>query len=339
MTVLHHEISSTPGNAAALVSVIVPAFNEASVIPDAISSALAQTVRCLEVIVVDDGSTDGTVDVVRRFAEADTRVRLVEMPRNAGPAAARNAGVAAARGDWIALLDADDVYEPTRIDTLLALAKANDADIVSDNLLVHSADVPPYPLIPADDLPAQQQLTAAAFVQGNLDRVANRHASYGFMQPMIRHDFLLRHGLRYDDRNRFGEDYMFYLACFRAGARWWVTPETLYAYRTRANSLTSRQSLDDLVRVAESDHAFLTDPVAADDAVLRRALRRHRAKVDRIRGYELFSSAVKDERWGDAWRMLTGSMRMAGLITQEALRRAPRVARKVALGGYRAAGT
>jgi glycosyltransferase involved in cell wall biosynthesis len=92
------------------VSVVIPAFDAARFIASAIRSALAQTRPVLEVIVVDDGSRDDTA-AVARAAGANVIVQA-----NAGPGAARNAGVRAARGEWIAFLDADDVWHPRKLE-------------------------------------------------------------------------------------------------------------------------------------------------------------------------------------------------------------------------------
>jgi glycosyltransferase involved in cell wall biosynthesis len=96
---------------APLFSVVIPTFNRRDLVPRAIESVLSQTSDDFEIIVVDDGSTDDTGDVVRGIA--DPRIRLVSLTRNQGPAAARNAGIAVARGELISLLDSDDEYLPT----------------------------------------------------------------------------------------------------------------------------------------------------------------------------------------------------------------------------------
>jgi len=90
-------------------SVVIPAFNAARTIAASVGSALAQSMRDVEVIVVDDGSTDGTADAVDRIA--DSRVRLVSQA-NRGLPAARNAGIGASRGTYIAFLDSDDLLLP-----------------------------------------------------------------------------------------------------------------------------------------------------------------------------------------------------------------------------------
>lgn len=96
---------------APLVSVIIPTYNRASTLKRTVDSALAQTYRPLEVIVVDDGSTDGTEAVIRSYGD---RIRGILQP-NGGPSAARNTGAKAASGEWLAFLDSDDVWKPEKI--------------------------------------------------------------------------------------------------------------------------------------------------------------------------------------------------------------------------------
>jgi glycosyltransferase involved in cell wall biosynthesis len=104
-----------------LVSVIVPAFNAASFIKSALESVLAQTYSQVEVIVVDDGSTDATPSIVRELGD---RVRYVHQP-NAGPAAARNTGIRNSTGELLAFLDADDVWRLDKLEKQVALISRN----------------------------------------------------------------------------------------------------------------------------------------------------------------------------------------------------------------------
>lgn len=94
-----------------LVSVVVRAWNRAHLIRDTLESIIAQTERDLEILVVDDGSTDGTEGIVEEAARIDARVRLLRQDHR-GPAAALNTGVRAARGSYVAFLDSDDLWAP-----------------------------------------------------------------------------------------------------------------------------------------------------------------------------------------------------------------------------------
>ncbi len=111
---------------AASVSVIIPAYNAAAYVGRAIESALAQTEKPLEVLVIDDGSGDHTGPVVRAYEPA---VRLISKP-NGGPATARNLGARLARGEWLALLDADDWWQPEKLAVQLALATEPDIGLI-----------------------------------------------------------------------------------------------------------------------------------------------------------------------------------------------------------------
>jgi len=97
-----------------LVSVIVPAYDAATFLAETLRSIQTQTYSHLEVIVVDDGSGDGTYDIAASFARSDSRFRVVRHQRNAGLSAARNTGVLHATGTWIAFQDADDVWLPEK---------------------------------------------------------------------------------------------------------------------------------------------------------------------------------------------------------------------------------
>jgi glycosyltransferase involved in cell wall biosynthesis len=109
------------------VSVVLPVYNGAATIAEAIDSALAQTYAACEVIVVNDGSTDATAGVLRDYAE---RATVIDRP-NGGIAAARNTGVAAARGEYLAFLDCDDIWMPTMVERAVAALDGDPAYVLA----------------------------------------------------------------------------------------------------------------------------------------------------------------------------------------------------------------
>lgn len=137
------------------VSVVIPCFNGSRYIAQTLRSVQAQTMSEFEAIVVDDCSTDDSVAIVEAFARSDARVRLLSMPRNAGaPAAPRNAGVAAARAPWIALLDADDLWHPRKLELQLEALHASGAALCSTRMVDFVGGAEP----PMGEVPAQVPL-------------------------------------------------------------------------------------------------------------------------------------------------------------------------------------
>ena len=112
-----------------LVSIITPVYNGEKYVGETIRSVLNQTYRNWEMIVVDDGSKDHSASIVREFAGQDNRIQLVQQP-NGGSASARNNGIRRANGQYIALLDADDLWEPNFLESQLALMKEKGAVVV-----------------------------------------------------------------------------------------------------------------------------------------------------------------------------------------------------------------
>lgn len=130
---------------ATTVSVIIPAYNAARTVKDTIRSAVEQTLRPMEIIVVDDGSTDGTGGAVE--AEFGTAVRLIRQD-NAGVAEARNRGIAEARGEYIQFVDSDDMLMPTKLARSVEACLAQDADVSYGPARYVAADgVTPVPMV------------------------------------------------------------------------------------------------------------------------------------------------------------------------------------------------
>jgi glycosyltransferase involved in cell wall biosynthesis len=155
-----------------LVSVIIPAYNDSRWVGQTVRSALDQTHRELDVIVVDDGSTDGTAEVARQAARGDPRVNVISS-LNAGPSAARNRGLAAARGEYVAYLDADDRWLPGKLDRQLAVFDAEPGTVCVGCSVTHvSANGRPLPRLIANLIhsgrdprePGQQELIRRAMV-------------------------------------------------------------------------------------------------------------------------------------------------------------------------------
>ncbi|MEW5763103.1 MAG: glycosyltransferase family A protein [Bacillota bacterium] len=215
-----------------VVSVITPAYNARPYIARAVRSVLAQTFPDWELIVVDDRSTDGTYAYLQESFGEHPRVRLYRNEANRGPSFSRNFAFGEARGKWAALLDADDWWHPERLGRLLAEADAKKADAVADNLAyVLGEESTPYTTLCAIEgvPPIPRWLDPVFFI---------RHGEFGVVKPLLRLEFIRAKGLAYDERVRYGEDFLFYFRLLQAGARFYFLPQTYYYYRKHSGALT-----------------------------------------------------------------------------------------------------
>lgn len=228
-----------------VVSVIIPAHNAAAYLAEAVQSALNQTLREVEVIIVDDASSDETVPCALGLASQDERVRLVSFSRNGGPSAARNQGIALARGSWTAVLDADDRYHPDRLRLLLDHAEDTGVDMIADDLAV----IGEGPLAQdARQLGGQVSQSEEISLQDYLERTSawGRARDPGFLKPMFRTSLLRGLPYGYDERLRVAEDDDLVVRLLLAGARYRLVPEQFYFYRQHAGSVSRQLSLAQL---------------------------------------------------------------------------------------------
>jgi succinoglycan biosynthesis protein ExoO len=233
------EESVVPGT----ISVIIPAFNVRHCVARAISSALKQTLTPVEVIVVDDGSADGTADFVAQLAKDEPRIQLRGQSQNMGPSAARNVGIAAARGEWIAILDADDWYLPGRLALLVGFAERQQLTMVADNIHFYDEHAGKVTKLAIDSVLIGERLDLdlCGFVsrcQGSRPAAID----FGLLKPIMRRSFLLASKLDYDEQCRHGEDFLFYFSALRAGATFAVLPTAQYVYTERIGTASGRPS-------------------------------------------------------------------------------------------------
>ncbi|MGB7972912.1 MAG: glycosyltransferase [Roseiarcus sp.] len=211
-------------------SVLMPAYNVSGIIERAIRSAAAQTCPPLEILVIDDCSTDNTIEVMRALEREIPSLRLLSTSANGGPAAARNVGLRAAKGDWIALLDADDAWKPGRLERLSQVVRETSADFVADNLVMWDAVAdtefkPSYYGLPEP----QKQITLVDMFSAD-DNFDFSKASFALMKPIFRRQFIVDHQLEYNEGMKIGEDFTFYVESLFNGAKLILVNEAYYIY-------------------------------------------------------------------------------------------------------------
>lgn len=300
------------------VSILIVARNTAPYIGAALASARAQSITDLEIVVVDDGSTDGTPDIVRSHAAQDDRVRLLDGPRK-GLSAVRNASFEACGGRFAAILDSDDILHPRHVEWLLAAQQAHGDEICAANMVEFQSD--------------EKGLHAGLFAAGKAWRMprrigleeylaggmfGSRDVSLGYLKPLFDMTFMRRHGLFYDERLRIGEDFDLVLRTMIAGGRYRYLPRPGYYYRRHAASTSyrlSRQDLESLLAALDGVDAR----VAA--GAPKHLLAARRANLAGALHHLDVIAAIKGRQWLRALRIAAGNS-IARSLTVDSVREA-----------------
>lgn len=276
------------------VSVIIPAFNAAGCLARAVASALAQEGLDgpVQVVIVDDASTDATAAEIARLVAAHPQVEGHANPRNLGPADTRNRAIAAARAPWVAVLDADDAFEPGRLARLIATAEAAGLEVL--------ADLPCYwdlaagvaaPVQLPDRRGTVDRLGLADFLQPD----AETGLDLGLLKPIFRRRLAADGHWRYPGGVRHGEDAALYIALVQAGVGFGLLREAHYRFSTRIGAVSGRFSPGSVTEVdypaVAAQVTALRDRLAADGTLdariagLIEARLRRLERLNRIHGW------------------------------------------------------
>lgn len=224
------------------VSIIIPVYNRRAYLEHALDSALAQTLKNIEVICVDDGSTDGSLDILHTYEAGATRPFRVLETAHGGPGVARNAALEVATGEYVCFLDSDDFLEPDALERAVARASALEADIVVWDLWMHNDSTG------RDQLPLPGTVNLDAFVSRDLQATmvfrASDNPDMAFCafqnwvwNKLFRRSFIEGLGLRFPEMHRT-EDLPFTCMALAQAERIAVMHERFSHYRVGTRSST-----------------------------------------------------------------------------------------------------
>ena len=214
-----------------LVSVVMPVYNREKFVAEAIESILRQTLADLEFIIVDDGSTDGSLTIIRDYAKRDPRIRVFAFPENRGEATARNEGMAHVAGKYVTGMDSDDVSLPQRLEKQTAFLEAH-ADIGAVGISDQTCDED-LTIQSARQLPARHPVIALHLLL--FTKTVMRSSPM-----MVRREYFDRQPL-FDPTVVLGSDVDLYLRLLsKKRIRYANLPEELYLYRRHENTASRR---------------------------------------------------------------------------------------------------
>jgi glycosyltransferase involved in cell wall biosynthesis len=277
------------------ISVIIPAYRVSAYIGEAIDSVLAQAADETEIIVVNDGSPD--TDALERVLQRYGNRILYLKQENGGVSSARNAGIRLARREWLAFLDADDVWLPNYLETQLTYINEHPVDMVFPNAIVFGDSVDAGRLT-MDLAPFDGEITFEKALAGDCTI---------FYCSLVRREMVMRVGL-FDTGLRGSEDFNLWLRILKAGGRIGYHRTPLLRYRKHEGSLTS-DSVWMAERILESiARAEETIPMSAEEHA---AAAKYRSKTERDIAMLRGRSAFKAKDWRGALHYYDHANRLA----------------------------
>lgn len=229
-----------------LVSVIIPVYNAGGHLARCIESVRRQTYQNLQVVLVNDGSTDSSAEVCRMYARVDGRIRLIDKP-NAGVSAARNDGLAAAKGEYIQFVDSDDYLPEDATALLVDRARETECDLVIGAYFRVVEGAVPGPHGDGGTrytlhgfLPRGPVLDKTAFARRLLDEPASYY--YGVLWNKLYRAALIRdNGIRFAGDLNWSEDFLFNLEYIRYAEKFAALDRPVYYYVKNESSITHTQ--------------------------------------------------------------------------------------------------
>lgn len=219
------------------VSLIIPVYNVAQYLPDCLESVLRQTLSEIEIVCINDQSTDASPAILEEFAQRDSRVHIIHNSKNMGLSATRNVGIKQARGKYIYFLDSDDMITDNAMERLWTIAEEEKADVIFFDSLMIFEDVDNHTendlFIAKCQYP--QVLTGAEFL-GAMRR--NDDIREPVWLQFWNHDFLKRSNLQFPT-GILHEDLLFTFVSLMEAGRVKCINEQLHFYRIRKNAITS----------------------------------------------------------------------------------------------------
>ncbi len=219
-----------------MVSIIIPVYNGQAFISSAIESAISQTYKDIEIIVVDDGSTDSTAQKILQLAESDHRIIYVHQS-NRGPSAARNNGINLCRGEYIVFLDSDDILPEHYIEKLITNAPKNDMTVCGLKLYSQTGCI--------EILPKSSHYSCGQFISDALvGDISPLVAFTGPVARMYRSNIIKSNNIRFNTAYRYGEDTLFNLQYLAFCKNITTTEQTYYHVNQQPVSLSNSNNMD-----------------------------------------------------------------------------------------------
>ena len=239
-----------------IVSVIIPLYNSEEYIEKAIYSLSLQTFNDMEIIIIDDCSTDKSFEIVRQIkeqTEIGKKIKIIKLNTNKGVSNARNIGLRMSRGKYVTFMDNDDMLVPNALEIFVNLAESNKAEVIHTHSHYENRDI--------NNNVTENTYVASSFERGNKKRLkdpayyltndmkermtefSNFCIDWNVWGKLFNRDFLMMNNIQFP-KIHFTEDLLFVFQCLMHAKKYILVPEVLYIYRYRNDSTLRGEARD-----------------------------------------------------------------------------------------------
>ncbi|WJE20181.1 glycosyltransferase family 2 protein [Bacillus cereus] len=295
-------------------SIIIPTYNVDEYIEECITSILKQTFDDFEIVIVDDCSSDNTVEVINRLS--DSRLKLLKNEVNKGPSYSRNKAIKHSNGKYIMIVDSDDLILEDRLEIMNTYIKEEDPDILFDNF---------YYFIDGEEYYYANGYEQKGILKNSLQSIdVKQFIEYdlGIFKGVMKKEFIIKNGILYNENCRLAEDFLFYLEYFANEGKVLFIPEALYLYRQRKNSLITTLNKEyyvELIKVTE--YAIREVEKQTIDSNIRSLLEARMKKQHSAYNYYLFRDNLKNKKFKDALVLMFKDYNILAKISKDGVKK------------------
>lgn len=218
------------------ISVIVPIYNVEKYLENCINSIIVQTLEDIEIILINDGSTDKSYEIINKYKAIDSRIIVINK-KNSGVSAARNSGLKVSRGEYIAFIDSDDWIEQNMLEKLYKLGKKYNSEVVACNFKSFNDIYNTFNKYPIDE---GEYVGKSVIKEKILSKVISGKLKTPVWDKIYKKEFLQNNNIKFDEKITRFEDWYFIIEVYEKVHNLYYLDKNMYNYRIANNTLSNK---------------------------------------------------------------------------------------------------
>ena len=274
------------------ISIVIATYNSEKFISRVIEDILVQSFLPVEIVIVNDASTDDTLNVLNALASKNELIHVVDLNCNSGPGKARNEGINVAKGDWVAIVDSDDRLEPDYLESIVMAASNQAADIYATNFFLFDPNQNRKIAAGLNISSASRLVSVRDFLKGA--RPFSDEADFGLLKPVFKKRFLKDNSVKYPINIRHGEDFEILFMALLKGASFLFINKPVYLYSVRTSGLSKTRV--NYPRMAEATLELINHPLVKLDGNLQALLKTRADGVYKLDSQLFYNDCKSNEQ-------------------------------------------